>query len=391
MLVQDTVRTSRALISQRRRGMSEEQVSKTFTALVLRGKLRQAVRFATERGEGGVLSASDIDAKSNRTVLESLRMKHPSPVLPAPEVLEPYDECPDFVTVDVTGETVMNVAWKLSGAGGPGGIDAAALSQWLLRFGEASQRLRCAVASLACWMANDFPPWAALRALMSNRLLALDKCPGVRPVGIGEIWRRLLAKCVLKVAGGEAKEACGNTQLCAGLEAGIEGAVHAARSLWEENEEEEEWGFLLVDAANAFNACNRIAAMWTVRHLWPSGARFSYNCYRHHALLVVRATDGHDGEWLVSKEGVTQGDPLSMVIYGLAMMPLATYLKSAVPNALQTWYADDAAAGGKFDELRVYFKLLLKYGPARGYFPEPAKSILVVPPPDGGSRPGCLL
>ena len=76
-------------------------------------------------------------------------------------------------------------------------------------------------------MANDTPLWAAIRALMSNRLMALDKCPGVRPVGIGEIWRRLFARCVLKVAGTEAKEACGSAQLCAGLEAGIEGAVHA--------------------------------------------------------------------------------------------------------------------------------------------------------------------
>ena len=79
-------------------------------------------------------------------------------------------------------------------------------------------------------MTNDTPPVAATRALLANRLMALDKCPGVRPIGIGEIWRRLLAKCVLKVAGGEAKAACGNAQLSAGLEAGIEGACHAASS-----------------------------------------------------------------------------------------------------------------------------------------------------------------
>ena len=72
-------------------------------------------------------------------------------------------------------------------------------------------------------------PWAAYRAMMSCRLVALDKCPGTRPVGIGEIWRRLMAKCGLKVCGEDAKAACGSTQLCAGLEAGIEGALHAVR------------------------------------------------------------------------------------------------------------------------------------------------------------------
>ena len=123
--------------------------------------------------------------------------------------------------------------------------------------------------------------------------MALNKCPGIRPIGISEIWRRLLAKCVLKVAGAEAKDACGNTQLCASLEAGIEGVVHAARALYAEKEDKEEWGFLLVDAANVFNTGNRIACLLTARHHWPSGTRFSFNCYRHHALLLVRADDGY--------------------------------------------------------------------------------------------------
>ncbi len=102
-------------------------------------------------------------------------------------------------------------------------------------------------------MANDSPPWAAYRAIKAGRLIGLDKCPGVRPVGIGECWSRLDAKCVLLVAVEEAKEACGVDQLCTGLEAGIEGAVHALRLLWRSHATEEEWGFLLVDAKNAFN------------------------------------------------------------------------------------------------------------------------------------------
>ena len=62
---------------------------------------------------------------------------------------------------------------------------------------------------------------------MTNRLVALDKQPGVRPVGIGEVLRRLIAKCVLAECADDAKTACASTNLCAGLEAGIEGAPHA--------------------------------------------------------------------------------------------------------------------------------------------------------------------
>ena len=70
---------------------------------------------------------------------------------------------------------------------------------------------------------------------MSGRMIALDKQPGIRPVGVGETWHRLMAKCLMKVAGPEDKSACGITQLAGGLEAGIEGAIHVMRVLWEEH------------------------------------------------------------------------------------------------------------------------------------------------------------
>ena len=46
-------------------------------------------------------------------------------------------------------------------------------------------------------------------------------------MGIGETVRRALAKLVMRAARDQAKTACANLQLCAGLEAGIEGATHA--------------------------------------------------------------------------------------------------------------------------------------------------------------------
>ena len=332
MLVQDTVRTSISLIQKLTRGETEAQQVKTFTRMVLQGKIRQAVRFVTERGLGGALKAEDVVANKDgteTTVEEVLKSKHPEAVEPGVGVLEEYPEVPELVTLDVTADTVAKVAAKLSGAAGPGGVDAIGLQQWLLKYGVSSTLLREAVAEFTRWMANFSPPWAAYRAIMANRLIALDKCPGVRPVGIGEIWRRIFAKCVIVIAGGEAKEQCGDEQLCAGLEAGIEGGIHAARQAWTDNEEDEEWGFLLVDARNAFNEGNRSAFLWTIRHLWPSGARFTYNCYKHWTMLVLR---GEDGATIVlhSKEEVTQCDPLAMIVYGVGMLPLTRYLKKQI-------------------------------------------------------------
>ena len=76
-------------------------------------------------------------------------------------------------------------------------------------------------------MANPPPPWSAYRALMACCLVELDKRPGVHPVGIGETLCRALAKLIMREAGDQAKTACGNLQLCAGLKAVIEGATHA--------------------------------------------------------------------------------------------------------------------------------------------------------------------
>ena len=87
----------------------------------------------------------------------------------------------------------------------------------------------------------------------------------------------MVAKYVLTVAGAEAKEACGTEQLCGGLEAGTEGRIHAVRLLCQHHAQEEDWGFLLIDARNAFNEENHTAMLWAVRHKWPSGARIAFN------------------------------------------------------------------------------------------------------------------
>ena len=147
MLVQDTVRTSRSLVSTERRGILDEKVAKTFETLVIKGKIRSAIRFAMLRDKGGVLAPGAVDEKSGKTVLEVLKGKHPEVVIPEVGALEGYVEVPELVPVDVTGGTVVEVAAKLSGAGDPGAVDAVdavdavGRQQWLLWFGPEIQAL----------------------------------------------------------------------------------------------------------------------------------------------------------------------------------------------------------------------------------------------------------
>ena len=106
------------------------------------------------------------------------------------------------------------------------------------------------------WLANGIPPWMAYRAFMSGRLIALDKQPGLHPVGVGETWRRLFAKIGVKFKGPKATMVCQDDQLCAGLNAGIYGAVYGVQDIWDENSTTEDWRFLFVDTNIVFNEIN---------------------------------------------------------------------------------------------------------------------------------------
>ena len=146
--------------------------------------------------------------------------------------------------------------------------------------------------------------------------------PGVRPIGVGECLHRILGRVLGLVTGWEAQSACGAEQLACRMRSGIEGAVHAMSALYGDHSDDG-WGFLLMDAANAFNSVNRAAALWNARVLWPSCSRFLFNTYRGYAFLLLRTSQ----EILLSREGMTQGDPLSMMFYAVATLPLVHALR----------------------------------------------------------------
>jgi hypothetical protein len=145
---------------------------------------------------------------------------------------------------------------------------------------------------------------------------------GVRPIGIGETWRHAIAKALLLATGNEVTMNCKTDNLCGGLDGGIDGAIHAARAMWGAHHTEEDWVFLLIDARNAFNELDRMMMLWNVQHGWPSGDHFMFNSYKHWASLVIRKNDG-TGDFLFSRQGITQEDPFAMFGYTLGLLSLA--------------------------------------------------------------------
>ena len=92
----------------------------------------------------------------------------------------------------------------------------------------------------------------------------------------------------------------------------------------------------------------------------------------------------------MSRERVTQVDPLSMVLYGITLVPLTEKLRAADPGLLSLFYADDAAFDGLTRRSAQPLKLLMRRGPDRGQLPMPAKSLFILDilGPRGSSKEG---
>ena len=67
----------------------------------------------------------------------------------------------------------------------------------LVSFKSASKDLCDAVAEVARHLASQQVDPVGLMPLLNNRLIPLDKNPGVRPVGIGEVLRRIIGKSLM--------------------------------------------------------------------------------------------------------------------------------------------------------------------------------------------------
>ena len=107
-----------------------------------------------------------------------------------------------------------------------------------------------------------------------------------------------------------------------------------------------------------------------VCHLWPSGDCFVFNCCYHWSLLIFRNGNGA-AVFLHSREGMTQGDPLAMVAYGIGVLPPIKKMRVAYPDVTHPWYADDAGSLGTFNNIGLYFNSLKTFGQDCGYFPKP--------------------
>ena len=350
---------------------TQEHLAHSFAKLMLQGKTKAALRLLTTQTKGGVLRLDDTIDMANheqRKVRDILIDKHPPGQSAHPDsIIE--DEPPTihpviFESLDAT--LIRSAALQTNGAAGPSGLDAIAWRKLCTSFKSTSNDLCRSLASVAKRLCTCLVDPTSIAPILASRLIALDKNPGVRPIGIGDTARCIIAKAILTITRGDIQEAAGSLQLCAGQLSGIEAAVHAVRTLFQRAETE---AVLLVDANNAFNSLNRQTALHNIRRLCPPLATILINTYRASTELIV------DGDVLYSQEGTTQGDPLAMPMYAIATLPLIKRLNQDSVN--QVWYADEATVVGKIATLREWWDQIASEGPMYGYHANATKTWLI--------------
>ena len=84
-----------------------------------------------------------------------------------------------------------------------------------------------------------------------------------------------------------------------------------------------------------------------------------------------------------------QNDPLYMVLYGIILASTVEELRAVEQELLAPFYADDADFDGPEGQSAWLMNLLLDRGLVLGYFLDPAKSLLILPPHSGrGGKKG---
>jgi hypothetical protein len=199
----------------------------------------------------------------------------------------------------------------------------------------------------------------------SANLFAANKkeAGSFRPIAVGEVLRRLTAKCLAFVLAPLLAPHLKPHQLGVGTKSGCKAILHATQSLLNDTTipSNKKW-ILQVDYVNAFNCMDRTHTFREVREHAPGLAAFVEWCYGSHSLLFFGSKDV-----LLSRTGYHQGDPLGPLLFAVGIHPIILKLLEQVPDLiLVAWYLDDGLVAGRPPDVLKAFHILQELCPGIG-------------------------
>ena len=108
---------------------------------------------------------------------------------------------------------IREAALRTKGSGGPSGVDANSFKRIFTckSFKKSSANLCDALAAMTRKLCAEYIDPRTIKQVLVNRLIPLDKGEGAgRPIGVGEVIRRVIGKCVIKVTKEDVLDASGS-------------------------------------------------------------------------------------------------------------------------------------------------------------------------------------
>ena len=175
--------------------------------------------------------------------------------------------------------------------------------------------------------------------LFGARLISLKKKDGgLRPIAIGDVFRRLAAKLAVHKLQPRVSRYLSPSQLGCGVPGGIEVAVHSARySLMNAKEDSV---FIKLDISNAFNTIDRRHVANCLKEVAPEMLPFFQLSYSKPSKLVYGA------DTILSTSGLQQGAPDAPIEFSIGIHKFV----QAINSKLKLAYLDDISL---FDDWRV--------------------------------------
>ena len=127
--------------------------------------------------------------------------------------------------------------------------------------------------------------------ILSAPVIPLKKKDGgIRPIAIGEIWRRVTSKVASRYVKEKVKNYLSPYQVGVGVPNGAEGIIHSVERIIREVGDEKDLVMLKVDFTNAFNLVNRDVFLDQVQRICPEILPWVVYSYSQAAVMYAGDT-----------------------------------------------------------------------------------------------------
>jgi hypothetical protein len=200
------------------------------------------------------------------------------------------------------------------------------------RTGQNGERFKRSLQNFINFLLEGKIPDSVRPLFFGASLLALQKKDGgVRPIAVGNVWRRLVSKIICNRITPVISTRLSPHQLGVGIKNGAEVGAHTARLYFSSLAHTGIKAFLKIDFRNAFNELRRDVLLEEAKLHCTTFYPFISQAYQFDSNLFLQKST------IKSRCGVHQGDPLGPALFALALHPLI----EDVLSEFNVWYLDD--------------------------------------------------